>query len=199
MDMAGPPVEVPTASFMSMSMAEPEMFPNIVFTLPPFFLFFYCHPCELCKNCQRWHIVIDNCLPVLNPFLFIRGFSCPSYIQASLSLNCLKLPIPGFPHNCFPVSCDDIGFLKNPTSRIGLEIRPQSFFSAFRALLHSANYSVEWSGRCDSPLKIVMAFWRTIICQRRAVSPDPESLNSNKKGAKLPLLSAEGCHTQMDG
>jgi hypothetical protein len=26
-----------------------------------------------------------------NPFLFIRGLSCPSCIQASLSLNCLKL------------------------------------------------------------------------------------------------------------
>jgi hypothetical protein len=29
-------------------------------------------------------------------------------------------------------------------------------------------------------------------CQQRAVTPDPESLNSNKKGAKLPLLSEEG-------
>jgi hypothetical protein len=29
--------------------------------------------------------------------------------------------------------------------------------------------------------------------QQRAVTPDPESLNSNKKGAKLPFLSAEGC------
>jgi hypothetical protein len=32
-----------------------------------------------------------------------------------------------------------------------------------------------------------------------AVTPDPESLNSNKKGAKLPLLAAEDCHTQIDG
>jgi hypothetical protein len=36
-------------------------------------------------------------------------------------------------------------------------------------------------------------------CQQRAVKTDPESLNSNKKGAKLPLLSAEGCHTRLDG
>jgi hypothetical protein len=36
-------------------------------------------------------------------------------------------------------------------------------------------------------------------CQQRAVTSDPESLNSNKKGAKLPLLSAEGCHTLVDG
>jgi hypothetical protein len=47
-----------------------------------------------------------------NPLLFIRGLSCPSSIQASLSLNCLKLTIPGFPHTCLPVSCGDIGFLK---------------------------------------------------------------------------------------
>jgi hypothetical protein len=50
----------------------------------------------------------------------------------------------------------------------------------------------------DSPMQIIMAFWRTVIFSR-AVTPDPESLNSNKKGAKLPLLSAEGCHTQLDG
>jgi hypothetical protein len=36
-------------------------------------------------------------------------------------------------------------------------------------------------------------------CQQRAITPDPESLNSNIIGAKLPLLSAEGCHTQLDG
>jgi hypothetical protein len=34
--------------------------------------------------------------------------------------------------------------------------------------------------------------------QQRAVTPDPESLNSNKNGTKLPLLSVEGFHTQMD-
>jgi hypothetical protein len=47
-------------------------------------------------------------------FLFIRGLSCPSSIQASFSLNCLKLylTIPGFPHNCLLVSCGDkfVGF-----------------------------------------------------------------------------------------
>jgi hypothetical protein len=36
-------------------------------------------------------------------------------------------------------------------------------------------------------------------CQQRAVTPGPESLNANKKDAKLPLLSAEGCNTQLDG
>jgi hypothetical protein len=35
--------------------------------------------------------------------------------------------------------------------------------------------------------------------QPRAVTPDPETLNSNKKGAKLPFLSAEGCHTLVEG
>jgi hypothetical protein len=45
----------------------------------------------------------------INPSLFIRGLSCPSCIQASLSLICLKLTIPGFPYNCLSVSCGDIG------------------------------------------------------------------------------------------
>ena len=36
-------------------------------------------------------------------------------------------------------------------------------------------------------------------CQQTAVTPDPKSLNSNKKAAKLPLLSAVICHTRLDG
>ncbi len=87
-------------------------------------------------------------------------------------LNCLKLTIPGFPHNCVPVSCGDIGFLKNPRSSIGLEIRHQSAFSAFRALLPSANYSAEWSGRVWQP------------------SADSNGLLAHHN------LSAEGCHTR---
>ncbi len=46
---------------------------------------------------------------------------------------------------------------------------------------------------------VVMAFFALHYYQKRAVTSNPESLNSNKKGAKLPLLSAEGCHTQLDG
>jgi hypothetical protein len=51
----------------------------------------------------------------------------------------------------------------------------------------------------DSPLQIVMAVWHTNIFSRGPVKPDPESLNLNKKGAKLPFLSAEGCHTPKKG
>jgi hypothetical protein len=51
---------------------------------------------------------------------------------------------PGFPYNLLPVSFGDIGFLHTKTrSSIGLEIRPQSVFTALRALLLSANYSAE--------------------------------------------------------
>jgi hypothetical protein len=35
--------------------------------------------------------------------------------------------------------------------------------------------------------------------QQRAVTPYPESLNSNKKDAKLPLLSAEGWQAHPTG
>ncbi len=106
-----------------------------------------------------------------NLFLFIRGLFCPSCIQASLSLNCLKLTIPGVPHNCLPVSCGDIGFKKNPMSSIGLKIRSQSSFSAFRALLPSANYSAWWSGQEWQPC-------------------------ADSYGLLVHLLSAEGCHTR---
>jgi hypothetical protein len=40
-----------------------------------------------------------------NPFLFIKGLSCPNNVQTTLNQNCLKLSIPGF-----PISCGDIGF-----------------------------------------------------------------------------------------
>ncbi len=102
---------------------------------------------------------------ILNPFLFIRGLSCPSCIQALLSLNCLKLQyLSRFPHNCLSVYC---GFKKNPRSSIGLEIRPQSAFSAFRVLLPSANYSAEWPGRVWQPsADIVITIWPTIIVSR---------------------------------
>jgi hypothetical protein len=78
------------------------------------------------------------------PFLFIRRLSCPHSVQASLTQNFLKLTIPGFSYNLLHVhaSCGDIG-LKKSKSIIGLEIRPQSAFTAFRALLPSANYPVK--------------------------------------------------------
>ncbi len=52
---------------------------------------------------------------------------------------------------------------------------------------------------CDSPLQIDNLLGHH-YCQQRDVRPNSkESLNSNKQGAKLPLLSAEGCHTRLDG
>jgi hypothetical protein len=99
-------------------------------------------------------------LTMLNHSYSFRGLFCPFSVQTSLTQNCLKLSISGFPYNLLPVSCDDIGFLKkNHRSSIGMEIRFQSAFTVFTVLLPSANYSAEWSGY--SPLKIVMAVWHT--------------------------------------
>jgi hypothetical protein len=75
-----------------------------------------------------------------NPFILIRN---KRRVQSSLTQNCLKLTIPGFPYNCLPVYCGDIGLKKNPRSSIGPENRPQSAFTVFRALQPSANYSAE--------------------------------------------------------
>jgi len=47
---------------------------------------------------------------LFNPFLFIWGLSCPCNVQASLSLNCLKLTIPRFHYNLLLVSYGDFGF-----------------------------------------------------------------------------------------
>ncbi len=70
------------------------------------------------------------------PFLFIRGLSCQ---QCSDIINSKHL---------LTVSFGDIGFfLKNPMSSTGLEIRSESAFTTFRALLLSANYYSELSGQ----------------------------------------------------
>jgi hypothetical protein len=52
---------------------------------------------------------------LLNPFLFIRGFSCPRSVQTQ---NCLKLTITGFPYNLLLASCGDIGFLKKNIGQV---------------------------------------------------------------------------------
>ncbi len=124
------------------------------------------------------------------PFLFIRELSCPSCIQAKLSLNCLMLTILGFPHNCLLVSCGDIGFKKN-----------FSLVLAWKSGLKvpSANYSAEWYGWVWQPPADSNDLLEYHYGQQRAVTPYPESLNSNEMGAKLPFLSAEGCHTWLEG
>ncbi len=133
-------------------------------------------------------------------FLFIRGLFCPICIQNSLSLNCFKRTIPGFSHNCLPVSCGAIGYFKKiPRSSIGLEVKPQSAFSVQRALLPSANCSAEWSGFVWQSSADINGLLGHHYCQQRAVTPDPESFNSNIKGARLPLLFAEGCPILLDG
>jgi hypothetical protein len=57
--------------------------------------------------------------------------------------NCLTLTKPGIPYNLLPLSCVTLAFIKKHRSNIGLEIRPQSAFTAYRAPLPSANYSAE--------------------------------------------------------
>jgi hypothetical protein len=44
-----------------------------------------------------------------------------------------------------------LAFQKNPSSSIGMEIRPQSAFTAFTAHLPSASYSAELSGQVWQP------------------------------------------------
>jgi hypothetical protein len=111
-----------------------------------------------------------NIFPLLT-LLFIKGLSCPSFIQASLSPNCLKLTIPGFPYHCLPVSCGDTSFflilglvldwksgLKAPLMPIGRSCPLQTI------LLNDLV-------GCDSPLQIVMVVWRTIIFSRGLSHP----------------------------
>jgi hypothetical protein len=81
MEMVGPPVEEPTASSF-MSMVESEMFPNVVFTLPPFFLFFYCTatPANFVKTAKVYTFLVTNACPFLSfGNLPTRSWYCHSY------------------------------------------------------------------------------------------------------------------------
>jgi hypothetical protein len=101
----------------------------------------------------------------------------------------------GFHHNCFFISCGDIGLKES----LDLVLAWKSGRKLpFLPLGRSCPLQTILLGdlvRCDSPLPI----WRTIIVSRGLSTPDPESSNSNKKGAKLPFISVEGCHTRLDG
>jgi hypothetical protein len=136
------------------------------------------------------HLTHDGSVPgnKLNPFLYIRGFSCPCCVQASLSLNCLKLTIPGFAHNCLPVSCGDIGLNKN----LGLVLAWKSGLNVpFLSLgcscpLHTILLSDLVV--CDSPLQIMMSFWGIIIVSRgRAVTPECKKAITICRGLSHPL------------
>ncbi len=103
-------------------------------------------------------------------FLFIRGLYCPSCIQASLSLNCLKLTIP---HNCHPVSCGDIGFKKILDLVLAWKsLRLQrAFLPLGRSCPLQTIPTLSDLVGCDSPLQMVMAGWRTIIVSRELSHP----------------------------
>jgi hypothetical protein len=49
----------------------------------------------------------------VNPFLFIRGLSCPRRVKTSLTHHCLELTMSGYPYNLLPVSCGDTSFKKS--------------------------------------------------------------------------------------
>ncbi len=115
---------------------------------------------------MKWSKTI-SCYCPFNPFLFIRGLSCPSCIKAALSLNCLKLTIPGFPHNCLPVSCGDIVFLKKILGPVlawksGLKVP----FLLLGPSCPLQTILLSDLAGCDSPLQIVMAYWHTTLFSR---------------------------------
>ncbi len=109
----------------------------------------------------------------------------PCCVHASASLKCLKLTM-----DFLIISCGEAGLKKNHRSTVGLEIRPQSDFPAFRALLPSASYSAGLSGRVFKPTAygngcLVRFFhiWRapnSHYSLQQAATPNPASSNCQK-------------------
>ncbi len=127
----------------------------------------------------------------VNPFLFIRGLSCPSCIQATLSLNCLKLTIHGCPHNCLPVSRAWWHRLKK--KMLGLVLAWKSglkvpFLTLGRSCPLQTLLLSDLVGY-DSPLKIVMAFWHSIIVSR--------GLSNTTQKVWIQSKRAPNCHLYL--
>ncbi len=90
-----------------------------------------------------------------------------------------------------------LAFVKKHRSSIGLEIRPQSVFTAFRALLPSANYSAEVSGRVwrqpaantNGRLEHILKFEarKTAIIVCNELPHPTQQVQILKKCAKQPL------------
>jgi hypothetical protein len=60
-----------------------------------------------------------------NDNLTFLKFAIPSLLYSIYVVPVQGVRLPGFPYNFIPVSCGNIGFLKNPRSSIRLEIRAQ--------------------------------------------------------------------------
>ncbi len=95
---------------------------------------------NICRSLQKK----TKIYPVLKSPTHI-GFICVKKWVENLTLGHLQAIYTD------TLSCGDIGFKTNFRSSFGLEIRLRSAFTAFRALLPSANYSAEWSGRVWQP------------------------------------------------
>ena len=78
-------------------------------------------------------------LSYFNPFLFIRELSCPNSVQTLYSKFVSKLYLDFF--TTYILFLVVTLALKKHESIIGLEVRLQSAFASFRALLPSENSS----------------------------------------------------------
>ncbi len=108
-----------------------------------------------------------------NPFLFIRGLSYPSCIQAPLSLNCLKLTTYTWISSqlssrilrWYWLFKKILGLVLAWKSGLKLYCLTLGRFCTLQTILLSDLV------RCDSPLQIVMTFWSTIIVSRGLSHP----------------------------
>ncbi len=99
------------------------------------------------------------------PLTYEKTWSQNSRVRLPLTQQLPKASYTWISLQLLPVPCSEIGFFKiNPRASIGLEIRPQSALTSFRALLPSTNFSAKWSGRvwlpsADSNGRLVHVFF----------------------------------------
>jgi hypothetical protein len=88
----------------------------------------------------------------LNPFLFIRGLSCPRIVHKSLTQTILKLTIClNFLTTSFLYLLVTLAFLKSLGQVLAWKSGIKMPLMPYRVHLPSANYSAKWSGQVWQP------------------------------------------------
>jgi hypothetical protein len=120
----------------------------------------------------------------ISPPIFEQIRNDPNVISRGTEWHCpIKLTVPRFPYNLFPVPCGNIGLKKKFKVELLAWKKASKCLQVFWALLTSATILLSDLVECGSPLKIILA-----------ISP----LFLFLKGAKRPFSSAVGCCTVPD-
>jgi hypothetical protein len=94
--------------------------------------------CKCAHLSTAYYLQPSSMMPLFITFPKCSTPLCSCILYSGLNISNFLKTVPGFPYNLLKGSCGDIGFKKEKCrSSFDLVIRPQSAFTAFRAIFHS--------------------------------------------------------------